>query len=212
MCSRGRVFMRKLVLKTALLTLGVLLVLAVAVFGVLSLCAPALMCDFTASLGLETVSGDYAYQEYQHSGNIAYLARSFELSARGDDVNAERRFDLLYGSEDFDEMCAARDGQTASADVQLGSYHDYLCGMGACVKYRLAQTQEEYNEALALAVSETDEAFPVANPLYMLSVEAASADDAAFCAALLSAFEDAEFTQNGNYVNIVNILREVASE
>ena len=109
-------------------------------------------------------------------------------------------------------MCAARDGQTASADVQLGRYHDYLCGLGACVKYRLAQTQEEYNEALALAVSETDEAFPVANPLYMLSVEAASADDDAFCAALLSAFEDADFTQNGNYVNIVNILREVASE
>ena len=36
MCSRGRVFMRKLVLKTALLTLGVLLVLAVAVFVVIN--------------------------------------------------------------------------------------------------------------------------------------------------------------------------------
>ena len=75
MCSRGRVFMRKLVLKTALLTLGVLLVLAVAVFGVLSLCAPALVCDFTASLGMETVSADYAYQEYQRSGSLSYLAR-----------------------------------------------------------------------------------------------------------------------------------------
>ncbi len=203
--------MRKLVLKTALVTLGVLLVLAVAVFGVLSLCAPALVCDFTASLGMETVSADYAYQEYQRSGSLSYLARSVELCAGRDDENACRRFDLLYAADGFEEMCASRD-VTQDSPVRLGSYHDYICGVGACVKYRLAQTQAEYDEALSLALEETDIEFPVANPLYRLSVEAASAGDEAFCASLLAVYEDADFTHNTDYLTIVNILREVASE
>lgn len=212
--QRSRVYdiMRKLVLKTALITLGVVLVLAVAAFGVISLCAPAVMCDFTLSLGMESVSADYAYQEYQRSGDLAYLARSVELAAGRNDAKAEERFDLLYAAEGFDEMCAARDAQQTSSDIRLGSYHDYLCGVGACVKYRLADTQEEYEEALALALAETDASFPVANPLYMLSVEAASADDAAFCASLLEALQDASFTQNTGYTNIETILKEVASE
>lgn len=212
--QRSRVYdiMRKLVLKTALITLGVVLVLAVAAFGVISLCAPAVMCDFTLSLGMESVSADYAYQEYQRSDDLAYLARSVELAAGRNDAKAEERFDLLYAAEGFDEMCAARDAQQTSSDIRLGSYHDYLCGVGACVKYRLAETQEEYEEALALALAETDTSFPVANPLYMLSVEAASADDAAFCASLLEALQGASFTQNTGYTNIETILKEVASE
>ena len=164
------------------------------------------------SLGMESVSADYAYQEYQRSDDLAYLARSVELAAGRNDAKAEERFDLLYAAEGFDEMCAARDAQQTSSDIRLGSYHDYLCGVGACVKYRLADTQEEYEEALALALAETDTSFPVANPLYMLSVEAASADDAAFCASLLAVLESASFTQNTGYTNIETILKEVASE
>ncbi len=215
--QRSRVYdiMRKLVLKTALITLGVVLVLAVAAFGVISLCAPAVMCDFTLSLGMESVSADYAYQEYQRSDDLAYLARSVELAAGRNDAKAEERFDLLYAAEGFDEMCAARDAQQTSSDIRLGSYHDYLCGVGACVKYRLADTQEGYEEALALALAETDTSFPVANPLYMLSVEAASADDAAFCAKLLAALKGGSFTNTDNnksYEVIETILKEVASE
>ena len=91
--QRSRVYdiMRKLVLKTALITLGVVLVLAVAAFGVISLCAPAVMCDFTLSLGMESVSADYAYQEYQRSGDLAYLARSVELAAGRNDAKAEEQ-------------------------------------------------------------------------------------------------------------------------
>lgn len=212
--QRSRVYdiMRKLVLKTALITLGVVLVLAVAAFGVISLCAPAVMCDFTLSLGMESVSADYAYQEYQRSDDLAYLARSVELAAGRNDAKAEERFDLLYAAEGFDEMCAARDAQQTSSDIRLGSYHDYLCGVGACVKYRLADTQEEKEAALLLAAAETDAAFPASNPLYRLALEAAAKEDAAFSQRLLSALSDASYAHNSHYTKIENILQEVASE
>ena len=68
--------MRKIILKTALITLGVVIVLAVAAFGIASLCVPAAMSDLTYSLGMEAISSDYAFQEYERSGSLAYLSRS----------------------------------------------------------------------------------------------------------------------------------------
>ena len=63
--------MRKIVLKTALVTLGVVIVLAVAAFGIASLCIPATMSELTYSLGMDLISSDYAYQEYERSGGLA---------------------------------------------------------------------------------------------------------------------------------------------
>ena len=140
--------MRKIVLKTALVTLGVVIVLAVAAFGIASLCIPATMSELTYSLGMDLISSDYAYQEYERSGDLAYLSRSFELAAaNGRDQKAEKRFDELYAADGFDEMCAQRDAQTPPVVVGgeeiTYSYRDYVCGLGACVKYRLADSDEE---------------------------------------------------------------------
>lgn len=201
-------------MKTALITLGVVLVMAVALFGVVSLCAPALMSDFTYSLGLDAVSADYALQEYCSSGDLVYLARAFERTCGRDDAQAEECFDLLYADEGFEGLCAARERELPASALPAG-YRGYIAGLGACVKYRLADTQEEYEEALALALAETNTSFPVANPLYMLSVEAASADDAAFCAKLLAALKGGSFMNTDNnksYEVIETILQEVASE
>lgn len=73
--------MKKLILKTAFITLGVTIVLAFAVFGIVSLVAPAQMMELTLSLGLERIGADYAYQEYERSGDTVYLARAFEICA-----------------------------------------------------------------------------------------------------------------------------------
>ena len=136
--------MRKIILKTAFITLGVVIVLAVAAFGVASLCVPAAMSDLAYSLGMEAISSDYAYQEYERSGDLAYLARSFELAAtHGRDEQAEERFDILYASDGFADLCAQRDAQIPPVVVEgeqiTYSYRDYVCGLEACVMYRLAR-------------------------------------------------------------------------
>ncbi len=198
-------------MKTALITLGVVLVMAVALFGVVSLCAPALMSDFTYSLGLDAVSADYALQEYRSSGDLVYLSRAFERTCGRDDAQAEECFDLLYADEGFEELCAARERELPASALPAG-YRGYIAGLGACVKYRLADTQEEKEAALLLAAAETDAAFPASNPLYRLALEAAAKEDAAFSQRLLSALSDASYAHNTHYTKIVNILQEVASE
>lgn len=209
--------MRKLVLKTAFITLGVVIVLAVAAFGIASLCVPAAMSDLAYSLGMDLMSADYAYQEYERSGDLAYLARSFELTAtNGRDGKAEERFDLLYAADGFEALCLARD--EASSPVTVGgeeitySYRDYICGLGACVKYRLAADDASREEALSLALSETESEFPAGNPVYMLATQAAGNADSAFCVRILQALEEGGFEKNGRYENLVNILEVIVDE
>ena len=149
--------MKKLIIKTAFITLGVTLILAIAAFGIVSLCAPAVMMDLTASLGMTDISGDYAYQEYERSREISYLARSFEIAAeREDDVKAQQRFGQLYKHEAFSEYCVSRDEQALPDGIPALSYRGYVCGLAACVEYRLARMDEARDETIAFAVSETE--------------------------------------------------------
>ena len=209
--------MRKVILKTALITFGVVLVLAVAAFGVASLIVPAAMSDLTYSLGMDVISSDYAYQEYERSGDLFYLSRSFEIAAsRGRDAKAEERFDVLYAADGFDEMCEERTESTQ--DVSVGGaqivtdYRDYVCGLGACVKYRLAVTAEEEQEALDLAIENTKNEFPAGNPVYRRAAGAAGEKDAAFCQKLLAAIRVQGFEENELFTDLVNILEVTADE
>lgn len=199
--------MKKLILKTAIITFCVAVVLAISVFGIVSFCAPAVMMRFTASLGMENVSGDYAYQEYGQSQDIDYLARSFEIAARNqDDQVADGRFDELIAHKDFEAYCAEQ-----SVEGLEISYRDYIFASGVCVKYRLARTDEEKEEICELALKETAKSFPAGNPVLMLAVEAAQAEDGAVCNYLLEKLPLSEFEENDDYLYILTVLEEAAS-
>lgn len=181
-----------------------------SLFGVLSLFVPYEMSNFTYSLGLYTLSGDYAYQEYERSGDINYLARSFEIAYRhGSARKAETRFDCLVAHEGFSDYCAAID----AAEEDTIRSEDFFYGMGACVKYRLAKTEEEKRAVCAFAMEHTADSFPSGNPMMALSVEGANKQDEAFCSLLLSALQgERSFEENEYYTNIVKFLKASESK
>lgn len=206
--------MKKLIIRTAIITLCVSIVLAISVIGILSFCAPAVMMRLTASLGMKGISGDFAYEEYARSGDISYLARSFELAAeKSDDRIAEERFRILYGEEGseqraaFDKYCAEYKAEKIDGVPALG-YRMYLCGQAAAVKYRLASTAEEKTEVWAFAAAETDDKFSAGNPVVMLCVEALSREDGEFCIELYGAIRaETRFDSSAlDYIAIVNLL------
>ncbi len=207
--------MRKLVVKTSFITLGVCLILLLSLFGVLSLCVPYEMSKFTANLGLYTLSGDYAYQEYERSGDIKYLARSFEIAAeRGGARKAESRFAGLIAHEDFETYCAERDEQMAQLETPPYKYKDYVYGRGSRAKYRLAKTEDEKEIVCAFAIEYTEDSFPAGNPVMTLAVEGASKQDGALCAMLLEKLQNGgrNFADNADYTSIVKILEEFKNE
>ncbi|MDE6058657.1 MAG: hypothetical protein K2G44_01290 [Clostridia bacterium] len=204
--------MKKVILKTAFITLGATIVVLVAVFGLMSLWAPAVMMDLTASLGLDAISGDYAYQEYERSENIEYLARSFIISAHtGNDRKAVKRFELLYGNEKFDSFCEEQEPIKITESTSL-SYRSYVCAQGVCVKYRTCSSQSEWAGICQFAIDETDPSFPVGNPVAVLANEARSNEDKEFCKQLLGSFADEQkFAGAGDYDYVMKFLNDLVS-
>ncbi len=203
--------MKKTITRTALLTLGITIIIAIAVFGIVSFCLPSVMMDFTASLGMKSLSGDYAYQEYERSGNIDCLVRSFVIAAeKENDRIADDRFGILYGEDGseerdkFDKYCDGYKVDSSEAGNVSVTMRSYILGLASRVKYRLAKTSEEKRESVcAFAIQATDKSFPQGNPVIYLSVEAIEKRDGAFCKLLRENIADAEFEQNEDYHNIV---------
>lgn len=221
--------MRKIVFKTIFITLGVVLILAISAFGILSFAAPKAMMSFTSSLGLDAISGDYAYQEYRRSGDIEYLARAFEIAAfEGRSDAAAERFEELYENEGFSDYCKAQDGVELGEDIPENNYRSYACSLGASALYAVAETDDEKLEVYTFALSETSGEFEGNNPLCSLSSAAAGAGDAAFCKTILdnmqkeqkfnalraqASLEDDEFTEGYQlYLQTIELLEEAANE
>lgn len=205
--------MKKIITKTAFITLGIALVLLIAVFGILSFCFPYVMMDFTASIGMESLSGDYAYQEFERSGDMDCLVRSFVVAAeKKNDRIADERFSVLYGADGseertkFDDYCNVYAVDSSGAgDVEV-SMRSYLLGLESCVKLRLAKNSREMEEVCDFAISATDKSFPQGNPVTYLAVEMTEKKDETFCKMLLEKIGNADFEENTDYYNILKIL------
>lgn len=222
--------MRKIVFKTIFITLGIVLILAISAFGILSFAAPKAMMNFSASLGLDAISGDYAYQEYRRSGDINYLAYAFEVAANeGRPDAAAERFEEFYENEGFTDYCTEQDGQELGEDIPKLNYRSYACGLGACALYAVAETDEEKLEVYTFALSETSEEFEPSNPVVSLALATSEADDAEFCGIILdnlenedkfnelrkqATLEDASQRTEGYelYLEIIELLEEAANE
>lgn len=213
--------MKKLILKTALITLGVALILAVSLFGIVSFCAPASMMRFCESIGLDNLSGEYAYQEYENTKNLQYLAHSFEIAAaNGSYSRADERFEELYGEADsperkaFGEFCASQDNSSLPGDPPDYEYRSYLCGRAAAVKYHLALTYDDRTALCAFAIEESAPALIPESPVISLALEAIGQKDAAFCGLLLVRVRGTQKfdKENEHYRNLVNFLEEAVNE
>ncbi len=216
--------MKKLILKTALITVGITLLLAIAVFGVVSFFAPAAMMKLCDSIGLESISGDYAYQQYQLSGEIDYLARAFEVAVANDkNAVADERFNEFYGEEGseqraaFSEYCLRQNvGENSAGMPEKVSGYDYrafICTQAALVKYRIAASDGDKEAVCKLAISETGKEFTPECPVVALAAESAKKGDKAFCLLLLASVRSADFnTQNNYYIKTVKLLEDSTHE
>ena len=181
-------------------------------------------------MGLDAISGDYAYQEYRRSGDIEYLARAFEIAVfEGRSDAAAERFEELYENEGFSDYCKAQDGVELGEDIPENNYRSYACSLGASALYAVAETDDEKLEVYTFALSETSGEFEENNPLCSLALAASEAGDDAFCKTILenmrkeqkfnalraqSAFEDeSEYTEGYKlYLKTIELLEEAVNE
>jgi len=199
--------MKKLIIRTAIITFVSALVIAAAVFGICSLAAPAAMMKFTASLGWTGASGDYAYSAYEKTGELSYLAYACDAADRTNGGKAVERYEILIKAEGFDEYCKQEDERTSSEHIK-GTYSQYVSGRYACVLYREGDTEK----AIETAAAAVKEEFPENNAVIALSTEIIGNKDKAACGKLAEQLKQISGIQSDeNCRQIIKVLEECAS-
>ena len=137
--------MNKTILKTALITLGSLVVAGILIFSLWILIAPQSMATVSEKLGNYNFAVTCANLKYKYSDETEDLARCAEDSIlSGEDKLIIKYCDPLVKCDNFDELCTKRNEKLA--DTLYGryatSYKTYIIGNLAAAQYRLGDLQK----------------------------------------------------------------------
>ena len=202
--------MGKLVAKTALCTVSVLIGLALIVFGAVSLAAPSAMLAFSDDLGMDKLSAAYSVAVCERTEKIEDLAEAVERNYNVSNYKECAEYGLkLFADPDFERYCAARDQQTAGYDKIRSGYRQYATGIVSASLYRTGSSDAAFDTAFSVLNND----FPANNAVIYLAYEAISAQDVSFCGRMIEELEkispqDTEEAADKEALNA--LLREVA--
>lgn len=124
--------MFKVILKTALKTLLVVLLLAAVGFAIASLGFPKSMASYFEKCGNYSMAAAYSSLSYSYSGDADDLNRCVQDNIEaGNDRNVSAFGDELLSRDDFSQFCERKSGELKF------DYRQYICGRIAVAKYRL---------------------------------------------------------------------------
>lgn len=167
----------KIILRAALTTLAVVLMLCA--FMTLALCFvfPSTMMQITYDMGMNAASVKYAERAYDYSGDVYYAAFATEVAIL--DGNTEKIAECgnkLISDEQFATYCAAR-----NADKPLlakGKYEQYVYGQVYAAEYAIATTTAEKSLVINKAfLSLEADSFPQGNAVATVVIAARKKDD-----------------------------------
>ena len=111
---------KKIILKTSLITLGVIMALAVMLFCINVFCYPAKVADFMFDLGLKTFASDLYYKEYEKTSNLDNLNKALsiriELGHNGKIIELSKKF---FDSEDYAEYVLSLNNKNLNSNFNL---------------------------------------------------------------------------------------------
>ena len=180
--------MEKIVVKTAVKTVLIILGIVIAVFAIFNFAFPQHMATVTESIGNYELAVKYASLRYYYSKDCNDLARCFDDSV----LLGKDEYILQYGEplikkgRDYEEVCNSRNS------LQTGSGYDY----DHWVKGKLAVSYYntgEADKAIAMAAEDNGvKSFEYGNALMLLAVRIRAEKDAEVAEELLKVLEDIE--------------------
>ena len=202
--------LEKLVVKTAVKTVLIILGILVAVFAVFNFAFPQHMATATEGIGNYELAVKYASLRYYYTKDCGDLARCFDDSV----LLGKDEYVLQYGEElvnhkDYAEICRQRNSS------QTGSMYDY----GHWVNSKLAVSyynQGKASKAIELAVADNGaDSFEYGNAMMSLAAQIKSANDAEAAGVLLGELEKinpADNKEKDYLTQVIDIMRNVAGQ
>lgn len=199
---------QRIVVKTAVKTVLILLGIIIGAFAVFSFSFPQHMASAMESIGSYDMAVKYSNLRYFYTKDVYDLARCFDNSVLADDADCIISYgERLKIDNRFDEVCASR-------NRYFGGRYDYKERVTTCLTtayYADGQTDKAIE--MAVEVSGKD-SFPEGNLYIVLSHKIHNKKDAVAAGKLLVVLADVKYTseQESNYNKVCSTLRGVANQ
>ncbi len=204
--------MSKVILKTALKTLLIVIFAAAVFLAVMSFGFPQHMATFFENTECYTIATRYASLRYSYTDDVSDLARCAEdsiLSGNENDI-IEYCAELINHS-DYESLCGEKDeyystGEYASYTL---SYNQYICGKYAVALAGSGEKQQAVEQAFA---ANGTTSFQRGNAVAVLALWAAENNDSETCSLILSGIGNISVSESETeyYTNILQILISAA--
>lgn len=174
--------MEKIVVKTAVKTVLIILAAILAVFAVFNLAFPQHMATLTEGMGNYSLAVKYASLRYSYTHDGEDLARCFDDAV----LWQNDKYIIEYGEEliergDFAQVCESKNKQSGIYD-----YRHRVYGKVAVSYYNTGKKSDAVNFA---AEANGKDSFVYANALMSLAVAVRAASDADTCNLLIAELE-----------------------
>ena len=141
---------KKLLTKTALITIAALIGAGILIFSLWILISPQSMASFSEELGNYKFAVTCSELKYKYSGSTEDLARCAEDSIlSGKDKLILEYCGQLKDKSDFNELCLHRDGELKQTQFgqHTGDYKTYILGNLAVAQYRAGDLKKAVETA-----------------------------------------------------------------
>ena len=204
--------MNKVIIKTALKTLLILIIVALAAFAVASFGFPQHMATFFENTENYTLATKYASLRYSYTGEVDDAARCVEDSIlSGDNDDLIQYCEIFVNHSDFDTYCTQMDEyySTAAYSSYTLSYKQYIYGKYAVALAVNGQKQDAVNTALN---ANGLHSFKSGNAVSVLALWAAGKEDGETCSLIAAAMESINAPEDAEYYNdILQIVKNAAA-
>lgn len=164
--------MKKIIIKTAIITFASVIAALALAFGIASLAFPRSMAKLCENMGNYQLAASYAERQYGYSGSTDDLYRCARLHIRvGDRKKIIEYCGKLVDKQDFEECC--------------GDNVQYIYGNYAIALYLSGKD----DESIVIAQRSAGEAFYIPNAYKDLTLKAVEKKDKEFAGKLLDTFE-----------------------
>lgn len=133
---------RGIIGKTALLTAGLLIAIAIVIFAILSIAFPGTLAEFFEKTGNYSLAVGYASLHYTYTGTTEDAAECAQDSI----LSKNNNYIIRYGTQfiddsGFEDYCKEQDEYYYTEYGMEYSYKQYIYGEVACAYYAQGNTQ-----------------------------------------------------------------------
>lgn len=143
--------MKKLVIKTALITIACLLVLAILIYGILAIFSPKTLATVYQNFGNDSLSVKYTEKQYNKTKDIEDLyLLCVKLDYERDSEKTEEYTAILTSLTEYNGFCKEKDNEVGS----VIKTHELIEGKFVCAVYKNGGIEKTVETAKGLICEE----------------------------------------------------------